>query len=325
MNTFCYKAWTMTRRRLWMIAIVAGLALPTHAIAQDGEEAPAQESAEGDETIVDGEADGAEERAAPKAAPAEEASGDAPAEESAPSAGAEGEDAQAKEGSGEESEDTGPKIGPGGRELRTDYPGTEESKRERMETDRIQGVASGEVSSKEVYDLRVRELETRIDDLKDEVFRSKSRIVLLKETLLGNKLAGSKALIVHKDESGRRFKLKRLTYLLDGNPIRNEIDRDGNLSDKETIELFNGAIGPGTHNLVVQLEYQGNAAVFNYFEGYSFDRQKSCKFIVEEGMVTIVDVVVYREGGVNTAVEESLKVRCDTSKTQVGTKDRTDE
>merc|ERR1712000_620024 len=76
--------------------------------------------------------------------------------------------------------DGGPKVGPGGREMRTDYPGTEESLRERMETDRIQGVASGDVSSQEVYDLRVKELETRIDDLKDKVFRSKSRIVLLK-------------------------------------------------------------------------------------------------------------------------------------------------
>lgn len=201
--------------------------------------------------------------------------------------------------------------------MRTDYPGTEESLRERMETDRIQGVASGDVSSQEVYDLRVKELETRIDDLKDKVFRSKSRIVLLKETLLGNKIAGSKALIVQKNELGRRFKIKRMTYLLDGNVLRNEIDRDGSLSEKEQIELLNGAIGPGTHKLVVKIEFQGNAAVFGYFEGYDFTLERQCKFTVEEGMATLIDVVAYRDGGATKEVEKSPKIRCDISKTQV--------
>jgi hypothetical protein len=293
-----------------MLLVLAGFCLPVSAVAQGegaeagGEEAPAK---------------GGE-------APAEEAGEEAPAEgEEAPAEGgeapAEGGEAPAEgvEGGveGGAPADGGPKVGPGGREMRTDYPGTEESLRERMETDRIQGVASGDVSSQEVYDLRVKELETRIDDLKDKVFRSKSRIVLLKETLLGNKIAGSKALIVQKNELGRRFKIKRMTYLLDGNVLRNEIDRDGSLSEKEQIELLNGAIGPGTHKLVVKIEFQGNAAVFGYFEGYDFTLERQCKFTVEEGMATLIDVVAYREGGATKEVEKSPKIRCDISKTQV--------
>jgi len=293
-----------------MLLVLAGFCLPVSAVAQgEGAEAGGEEApAEGGE------------------APAEEAGEEAPAEgEEAPAEGgeapAEGGEAPAEgvEGGveGGAPADGGPKVGPGGREMRTDYPGTEESLRERMETDRIQGVASGDVSSQEVYDLRVKELETRIDDLKDKVFRSKSRIVLLKETLLGNKIAGSKALIVQKNELGRRFKIKRMTYLLDGNVLRNEIDRDGSLSEKEQIELLNGAIGPGTHKLVVKIEFQGNAAVFGYFEGYDFTLERQCKFTVEEGMATLIDVVAYREGGATKEVEKSPKIRCDISKTQV--------
>lgn len=300
----------LRRDSVMMLLVLAGFCLPVSAVAQGegaeagGEEAPAK---------------GGE-------APAEEAGEEAPAEgEEAPAEGgeapAEGGEAPAEgvEGGveGGAPADGGPKVGPGGREMRTDYPGTEESLRERMETDRIQGVASGDVSSQEVYDLRVKELETRIDDLKDKVFRSKSRIVLLKETLLGNKIAGSKALIVQKNELGRRFKIKRMTYLLDGNVLRNEIDRDGSLSEKEQIELLNGAIGPGTHKLVVKIEFQGNAAVFGYFEGYDFTLERQCKFTVEEGMATLIDVVAYREGGATKEVEKSPKIRCDISKTQV--------
>ncbi len=300
----------LRRDSVMMLLVLAGFCLPVSAVAQgEGAEAGGEEApAEGGE------------------APAEEAGEEAPAEgEEAPAEGgeapAEGGEAPAEgvEGGveGGAPADGGPKVGPGGREMRTDYPGTEESLRERMETDRIQGVASGDVSSQEVYDLRVKELETRIDDLKDKVFRSKSRIVLLKETLLGNKIAGSKALIVQKNELGRRFKIKRMTYLLDGNVLRNEIDRDGSLSEKEQIELLNGAIGPGTHKLVVKIEFQGNAAVFGYFEGYDFTLERQCKFTVEEGMATLIDVVAYREGGATKEVEKSPKIRCDISKTQV--------
>lgn len=288
----------LRRDSVMMMLVLAGFCLPVSAMAQ-GEEA----EAEGEEAPAEG-----------GEAPAEEEVGEeAPAEgEEAPAEGVEG--GTPADGA---PADGGPKVGPGGREMRTDYPGTEESLRERMETDRIQGVASGDVSSQEVYDLRVKELETRIDDLKDKVFRSKSRIVLLKETLLGNKIAGSKALIVQKNELGRRFKIKRMTYLLDGNVLRNEIDRDGSLSEKEQIELLNGAIGPGTHKLVVKIEFQGNAAVFGYFEGYDFTLERQCKFTVEEGMATLIDVVAYRDGGATKEVEKSPKIRCDISKTQV--------
>ena len=207
-------------------------------------------------------------------------------------------------------------LGPGGRPMRTDYPGTEEALRARMETDRIQGVASGEQSSKEVYDLRVKELETRIDDLKDQVFRSKSRIVLLKETLLGNKLAGSKALVAYKNDIGKAFRLRRMTYVLDGNVLRNELDSDGSLSDKETINVFEGPLGPGTHNLVVQLEWQGRGRAFA-MDNYTMKLEKACRFTVDEGMATVLDVTVYKEGGATERIDQSANIKCEATQTKM--------
>ena len=108
------------------------------------------------------------------------------------------------------------------------------------------------------YEIRVKELEEKTNDLKEKIFRSKSRLVLLKETVLRGKIAGSKAVLVHKNEMGSSFKLEQAIYSLDGNQIYNKRDQDGDLADKETLELFNGAIVPGKHNVSVMLVFRGN-------------------------------------------------------------------
>ena len=210
-----------------------------------------------------------------------------------------------------------PQLGPGGRELRADYPGMDEAMRARMEVEGLQGLDSPDRAPKEVYDLRVRELETRIDDLKSKVFRSKSRIVLLRETLLGGKTAASRAVITHKDELGKGFKLSRAMYRLDGNTLLNELDREGSLSEKETIELYNGSIGPGTHNLTVVLQYRGNSSMFSYFQGYDFELKKACKFTVEQGKTTTVNVIVYEGGNATTQVQDRPDMRCEATVTEI--------
>lgn len=212
---------------------------------------------------------------------------------------------------------TGPVLGPGGRELRTDYPGVDDAMKARMDVESLQGIDTPDKAPKEVYDLRVRELETRIDDLKAKVFRSKSRIVLLRETLLGGKTAASRAVIVHKDQLGSSYKLRRALYRLDGNTLLNELDRDGSLSEKENIELYSGSIGPGTHNLTVYLEYQGNSSMFSYFQGYDFTLQKSCKFTVEQGKTSNVSVIPHEKGNATTQVQDRPDVRCESTVTEI--------
>ena len=294
------------------MALVLGTTLwgVNHAWAQDAPEledettateAPDTETTDAEVTEPDGTGE-----EAPDTAEGEAAGAPAP-DAATPGAGA-------QQGARTPAPGTAGETGPGGKPLRQDYPGTEESLKARMETDRLKGVAEGDVSSKEVYDMRVRELETRIDDLKDKVFRSKSRIVLLRETVLGNRVAGSKAKIQHKGELGSQFKLRRVTYMLDNNPIRMESDEGGNLSERTDFNVFDGAIGPGTHDLVVQLEYQGNNMVFGYFEGYTIALNERCQFTVDEGMATMVDVVVFKKDDVTLSVEKKPTLRCDVTK-----------
>lgn len=206
---------------------------------------------------------------------------------------------------------SGVQLGPGDRPLRRDYPGTEEAMRARWDG----GMATlQEDASDQSYGLRIRELETKIDDLKEKVFRSKSRVVLLEETLLGANATGSKAIIVYKSELGRVFKLRRVLVAMDGNRIYNAQDKEGSLADKETIELYNDNISPGTHRLTMEMQYQGSGYnVFHYMEGYDFRLPETCIFAVEVGKVTVVEVIAFEAGGVTTSVENRPDLRCEVS------------
>lgn len=217
-------------------------------------------------------------------------------------------------------QDTAAATGPGGRPLREDYPGTQESKQAIMPTDRIAGLDFKEGSERpgDAYDVRVRELETKIDDLKEKVFRSKSRIVLLKETVLSGSLAGSRVVIQHEMRLGPTFKLRRALFSLNGSRIFNEVDKNDSLASQRRIEIYNGSIAPGNHNLSVMLGFQGSGfGLFSYVEGYDFSLRSSCSIPAEEGKTTFVRVIAFEGGGPLTPHEERPSVSCEVNITDL--------
>lgn len=161
--------------------------------------------------------------------------------------------------------------------------------------------------------VEMRELEERVNDLKERIFRSKARLMLLRETVLNGAIAGAKAIIMHKNEMGSSFVLEKATYALDGAPVLTKVnDEAGTLADAEQLEVFAGSIVPGNHNLSVQLVFRGNGfGVFSYLKGYRFTVRSSYAFTAEEGKVTTIAVVPYEKGGLTTDLRERPAVRYD--------------
>ncbi len=160
--------------------------------------------------------------------------------------------------------------------------------------------------------IKLRGLEERVNDLKERIFRSKARLILLRETVLNGVISGAKAVLVHRNEMGSSFTLEQVSYALDGAPILNKTDENGDLDDKEEIELFNGSIVPGNHNLSVFMLYRGNGyGVFSYLKGYTFKIKSSYAFTAEEGKVTTIRVVGYEKGGITTDLKDRPAVRYD--------------
>ncbi len=162
------------------------------------------------------------------------------------------------------------------------------------------------------HTVKLRSLEERVNDLKERVFRSKARLILLRETVLNGAISGAKAVIVHRNEMGSSFSLEQAAYALDGAPLFNKNDPSGGLDEQEQIELFNGAIVPGNHNLSVFLLYRGNGyGLFSYLQGYIFRIRSSHAFTAEEGKITTVKVVAYEKGGFTTDLKDRPAIRYD--------------
>ena len=157
----------------------------------------------------------------------------------------------------------------------------------------------------EGYSVQLRQLEQRVSELKEQIFRSKARLNLLKETVLHGVIAGSRALVAFKNEMGSAFRLTRAVFAVDGVQVKSLADESGKLNDADKFEIFNGAIVPGPHTLMVMLVYQGSGfGVFNYFKGYKFTVRSSHTFTAGEGKLTEITIRGFEKGNITTPLAE---------------------
>src|SRR4051812_6794262 len=160
------------------------------------------------------------------------------------------------------------------------------------------------------YTVRLRSLERNVNDLKEQVFRVKARLNLLKETVLGGVIGASRCVIRHKNEMGNQFRLIKAVYALDGVQILSKADDSGRLAEMTEFDIYNGAIQPGSHTLSVHLVYQGYGyGVFSYLKNYKFKVRVSNTFVAGDGKATMVTVVGYEKGGVTTAMEDKPDIK----------------
>jgi hypothetical protein len=164
----------------------------------------------------------------------------------------------------------------------------------------------------DAYDVRVRDLEERVNQLKMRIYQSKARLVRLQEAVMHGVVSGARARLVHRNEMGSTFRLQEAHYFLDGAPLKQMSNVDGSLAAQKEIELFQGQIVPGNHQLSVNLVYAGNGfGIFSYLKGYRFKIRSSYTFSAEEGKFTEIKVVGFERGGITTDLRERPTVRYD--------------
>lgn len=160
------------------------------------------------------------------------------------------------------------------------------------------------------YAVRLRDLEQRINALKEQIFASKARLSLLAETVLQGVVAGAQAVIVHENRMSSSYRLVKAVYALDGARIFSKADEEGTLGDQQQFEVYNGSIVPGEHNVTVNLEYRGNGyGIFSYLKGYRFRVRSSHSFSVPEGRTITIHAVGYEKGGPTAPLEERPAVQ----------------
>ena len=167
-------------------------------------------------------------------------------------------------------------------------------------------------SSDDTYNIKIKTLEEKVNELKEKIFRSKARLILLQETVLHGVIAGARAVLTHKNDLGGNFLLDTVSYSLDGAPIFTKTDMDGELNLKKEIEIFNGSIVPGNHNVAISMTLKGGGfGLFSYLEGYKFRVRSSYTFSAEEGKVTKINIVGHEKGGVTTPLKDRPAIKYD--------------
>lgn len=176
-----------------------------------------------------------------------------------------------------------------------------------------QPAAAKPLTADEAFNTRVKTLEEQVADLKEKIFRTKARLLLLQETVLGGDISsGARAVIFHRNEMGSSFVLESVAYALDGAPIFTKVDSNGDLDKREEFEIFNGRIVPGQHQVAVRVTYRGHGyGIFSYLEGYKFKVQSSYTFNAEAAKVTTLKIVAFEKGGITTDMKDRPAVRYD--------------
>jgi hypothetical protein len=160
------------------------------------------------------------------------------------------------------------------------------------------------------YAVRLKDLEQRIDELKEQIRRSHTRLSLLTDTILSGGLAGSRSEVQFQNEMSSAFKLVRALFVLDGAVQYNKSDDSGALAEQKEIPIFSGSIPPGDHTVQILLHFQGSGyGVFSYLKGYHFEARSSHSFTAVEGKTLTLQIIAYEKGGVTTPLEERPAVR----------------
>lgn len=160
------------------------------------------------------------------------------------------------------------------------------------------------------YAVRLRDLEARVDELKEQIRRSHTRLSLLSDTILSGGLGSARASIRFQNDMSGAFRLTRALFVLDGAVQYNKQDDTGALSGQKEIPIFKGSITPGDHTLQVLLHLRGHGyGVFSYLRGYEFTLKETHSFSVTEGKEVDLDVIAWEKGGVTTPLEQRPAVR----------------
>jgi hypothetical protein len=157
---------------------------------------------------------------------------------------------------------------------------------------------SKSVVSTKKYDYKLRELEEKIVGLKERIFKTKTRLLLLKERILNDVIAEAKAVIVHSNEMGPSFRLKRLVYHLDGEKIYYQDSTTSKLVSKKSFEIYSANVLPGDHVLSVDMTYRGDSSVFTYLKDYVFKLRANFTFFATKGKITRLEAVGYKKGDI---------------------------
>jgi hypothetical protein len=156
-------------------------------------------------------------------------------------------------------------------------------------------------------------VEEQVHQLKEQVFRTKATLQLLREIVVQGSNAGSRATVWHVNQLGKGYKVEAISYYLDGQGKFSKSDPSGALNDMKEAKVFEGALPPGSHDIQVVLKMTGTGyGLFSYVKDYTFNVQSTSSFTAEEGKRCTVRVILDERKGVGVSFTERPNIKFET-------------
>lgn len=160
------------------------------------------------------------------------------------------------------------------------------------------------------YRVRLRDLEQRVDELKEQIRRSHTRLSLLSDTILSGATGGARAEIEFVNDLSGAWRVVEAVFVLDGAVQYKKTDDTGVLAAQKRIPIFSGSVPTGDHTVQVLLKLRGHGfGVFSYLRGMEATVRHDHSFTLTDGKLMELKVIGYEQGGPTTPVEEQPSIR----------------
>ena len=157
---------------------------------------------------------------------------------------------------------------------------------------------------------RLRDLEQRVDEIKEQIRRSHTRLSLLSDTILSGASGGARAEIEFVNDLSGAWHVVEAVFVLDGAVQYKKTDDTGVLAKQKRIPIFSGSVPTGDHTLQVMLKLRGHGfGVFSYLRGMEADLTTDHSFTLTGGKVLELKATAWEQGGPTTPVEQQPDIR----------------
>ena len=147
------------------------------------------------------------------------------------------------------------------------------------------------------FGRELRTVEEEVNSLKEQVFRSKATLQLLRELITEGATMGAKLNLWHINQLGGAYMMESVQYYLDGKSVFSKADPNGSLNDIREVKVDEQSLPPGTHNVQVQMVLRGGGfGLFSYLKAYQFRLQSSYSFSIEDGTRTNLRALIMSRG-----------------------------
>jgi hypothetical protein len=160
--------------------------------------------------------------------------------------------------------------------------------------------------------VRLRDLEQKVDELKEQIRRSHTRLSLLSDTILAGAEGGARAEIEFINDLSGAWRVVEAVFVLDGAVQYKKADDTGALAEQKVIPIFSGSVPTGDHTLQVMIKLRGHGfGVFSYLRGLEATVRNDHSFTLADGKAIALKVTAWEQGGPTTPVEEQPDIRFD--------------